>query len=86
MPSYQDYVVARDDHDPKTAPTATQGRGVGSGRGTGTTPNSASNSDQSRVVRTRTFLIGNLDRGNMNRPSPSDELEVRVLHRKSVFW
>eukprot|EP00904_Undaria_pinnatifida_P013354 jgi/Undpi1/9149/HiC_scaffold_26.g11607.m1 len=69
MPSYQDYVVARDDIDPNTNPDEARAAAAAA---------AANNGKQSRVVRTRTFLIGNLDRGNMNNsnrtnPSPSQE-------------
>ncbi|CAM9430906.1 unnamed protein product [Pylaiella littoralis] len=62
MPSYQDYVVARDDIDPNTA-----------AGGAARTPSKSTGKKQSRIVRTRTFLIGNLDRGNMSKPSLSTD-------------
>eukprot|EP00752_Nemacystus_decipiens_P008988 g8024.t1 len=55
MPSYQDYVVARDDIDPNT-PAGGAARAAAAAAGKG------ESDKQSRVVRTRTFLIGNLDR------------------------
>lgn len=54
MPSYQDYVVARDDIDPSTGGAARAAAA--------TAPPTGGSEKQSRVVRTRTFLIGNLDR------------------------
>ena len=69
MPSYQDYVVARDDIDPNTAPDGARAAAAAAA--------AATNGKQSRVVRTRTFLIGNLDRGNMSKTSPSSGPEVR---------
>ncbi|CAB1118218.1 unnamed protein product [Ectocarpus sp. CCAP 1310/34] len=66
MPSYQDYVVARDDLDPNT-PVAGGGGGVARPAG------GSGGKKESRVVRTRTFLIGNLDRGNMSKPTLSTD-------------
>lgn len=60
MPVYQDYVVARDDHDPDTGTGGSVGK--------------------SRVVRTRTFLMGNLDRSQMNKSSPMSDLAVGAGH------
>lgn len=54
MPSYQDYVVARDDIDPNTPAGGAARAAAATEKGGG--------EKQSRVVRTRTFLIGNLDR------------------------
>lgn len=68
MPSYQDYVVARDDHDSNTG-------GSGS-HGAASSADTALKRGQSRVVRTRTFLVGNLDREAMNKPSPASGSEV----------
>lgn len=71
MPSYQDYVVARDDHDPNTSTPGAAARGAAAA-------SSGGKGRQSRVVRTRTFLIGNLDRGNMSKNGPAIGLEVRL--------
>lgn len=77
MPSYQDYVVARDDIDPNTAPTD-------GARAAAAAAAAATNGKQSRVVRTRTFLIGNLDRGNMSKASPSSDQEVNEAQYGAV--
>lgn len=61
MPSYQDYVVARDDHDPNRPASSGDD---GSSRAGGDTGQIGGK--KSRVVRMRTFLVGNLDRGTMN--------------------
>lgn len=65
MPSYQDYVVARDDHDPNSAGGAGTGSGTAASSRGGET-DGESGDTKSRVVRMRTFLVGNLDRGQMN--------------------
>ncbi|CAM9327480.1 unnamed protein product [Ectocarpus fasciculatus] len=73
MPSYQDYVVARDDLDPNT-PVAGTARAARGGEGGVARPAGGSGGEkESRVVRTRTFLIGNLDRGNMSKPTLSTD-------------
>ncbi|CAM9249863.1 unnamed protein product [Discosporangium mesarthrocarpum] len=62
MPSYQDYVVARDDHDPNAS--ALPG-------------NKSSNvQGKQRKIRTRTFLIGNLDKNKMASSSPCTTEQV----------
>lgn len=78
MPSYQDYVVARDDLDPNTPVTGTT-RAPGGGGGGVARPAGGSGGKESRVVRTRTFLIGNLDRGNMSKPTLSADGTTQVI-------
>lgn len=70
MPSYQDYVVARDDIDPNTP-------AGGAARAAAATEKSGGEK-QSRVVRTRTFLIGNLDRPTGG-PSASSTAGTQVI-------
>lgn len=70
MPSYQDYVVARDDIDPNTSAN-------GAGRAAAATaPPTGGSEKQSRVVRTRTFLIGNLDRPRDEPSASTDGTQV----------
>lgn len=82
MPSYQDYVVARDDHDSNSNTTGSAtGETPGGTRVTGIVSGGGDGGKESRVFRMRTFLIGNLDRGNMSKANPSSDLEVRALYR-----
>ena len=64
-------MVARDDHDSNSSTGGVASGGAGTGTGTP--------SNGSRVFRMRTFLIGNLDRGQMGKTDPSSRLEVRAV-------
>ena len=70
MPSYQDYVVARDDIDPNTP-------AGGAARAAAAATEKGGSEKQSRVVRTRTFLIGNLDRPRGEPSASTDGTPVR---------